>query len=728
MKAIADLNWLCHGGTTCRKEMPMPAALARKEDASFSEKKLNKRQRKAQFFLQNHFRNGKCFSDKLINAQNRDLRYMNGNSLRIFNTSVTCSAWINQVLDEIRVKISSEVGCKSRKEYGRGHGYGSEDFNEISSSPTGASGGGYGEGGSGCGSGNGGAGRQWGSRWGDSGDEGSDGFHQLVGEGHAHLLFFLGLFNKHVGTKVLIPALLLQLFLHRVLLANADGITPPLKPSLDSNGSKVCVEQDQASSSHEGPPEPDAIFQVQGGIWKRLWIDTERDEFVVDPMKESNKEAFDTDDNGQNHSGRSAQDKGLERSFKWCSDFVRNLMLPDGYPNSVTEDYLDYTLWRMGQNIASQINGVLTTQALLYAVGLGKGAIPTAAAVNWVLKDGIGYLSKILLAKYGRHFDVHPKGWRLLADLIENASYGLELLTPIYPHLFVYLGAAAGAGKSAAGLIQAATRSCFYAGFAAQRNFAEVIAKGEAQGMVSKSIGIALGIAISAYVGASGPPLVATFLTVTGVHMFCNLRSYQAVQLRTLNPYRASLVFTEYIRSGVIPSVEEVNAEEPIFTEGPLQVFKLKGHQENASSLLSLQTKENAATIATMLNLGVSFANVIRSQKEADELFKIYQDEQYILSERQNTYQALLKVGATSHDLLKLMLQVCYLYQLQNGPWRSLAERDMVSHAGGPLEISYKLAVDKIDLVQQELASAGWSTSVGLVSRPLTFRLLKTST
>ena len=93
-------------------------------------------------------------------------------------------------------------------------------------------------------------------------------------------------------------------------------------------------------------------------------------------------------------------------------------------------------------------------QALLYAVGLGKGAIPTAAAINWVLKDGIGYLSKIMLAKYGRHFDVQPKGWRLLADLLENGSYALELLTPIYPNLFVYLGAAAGAGKSAAGLIQ----------------------------------------------------------------------------------------------------------------------------------------------------------------------------------------------------------------------------------------------------------------------------------
>ena len=112
---------------------------------------------------------------------------------------------------------------------------------------------------------------------------------------------------------------------------------------------------------------------------------------------------------------------------------------------------------------------------MLYAVGLGKGAIPTAAAVNWVLKDGIGYLSKIFLSKFGRHFDVNPKGWRLFADFLENAAFGMEIVTPAFPHLFVPIGAAAGAGRSAAALIQAATKSCFYAGFAAHNNFAEVI-------------------------------------------------------------------------------------------------------------------------------------------------------------------------------------------------------------------------------------------------------------
>lgn len=68
----------------------------------------------------------------------------------------------------------------------------------------------------------------------------------------------------------------------------------------------------------------------------------------------------------------------------------------------------------------------------------------------------------------------------------------------------------------------------------------QVIAKGEAQGMVSKSIGIMLGIALANAVQSSTPLALASFGVITWIHMFCNLKSYQSIQLRTLNPYRAS--------------------------------------------------------------------------------------------------------------------------------------------------------------------------------------------
>lgn len=74
-----------------------------------------------------------------------------------------------------------------------------------------------------------------------------------------------------------------------------------------------------------------------------------------------------------------------------------------------------------------------------------------------------------------------------------------------------------------------------------------MIAKGEAQGMVSKSIGIVLGIGLANWIGSSIPLSLVSFSVVTLVHMYCNLKSYQSIQLRTLNPYRASIVPSPFL-------------------------------------------------------------------------------------------------------------------------------------------------------------------------------------
>lgn len=62
--------------------------------------------------------------------------------------------------------------------------------------------------------------------------------------------------------------------------------------------------------------------------------------------------------------------------------------------------------------------------------------------------------------------------------------------------------------------------------------------------MVSKFIGIMLGIALGNYIGSSTPLALASFTAVTGLHMYCNFKSYQSIQIRTFNPYRACKFLT----------------------------------------------------------------------------------------------------------------------------------------------------------------------------------------
>ncbi|GAA0146333.1 hypothetical protein LIER_06317 [Lithospermum erythrorhizon] len=103
----------------------------------------------------------------------------------------------------------------------------------------------------------------------------------------------------------------------------------------------------------------------------------------------------------------------------------------------------------------------------------------------------------------------------------------------------------------------------------------QVIAKGEAQGMVGKFVGITLGISLASWIQSSTSLTLLSFGAVTWFHMFCNLKSYQSIQLRTLNPYRASLVFSEYLLSGLVPPFKEVNDEEPLLPVLPVLDVKL---------------------------------------------------------------------------------------------------------------------------------------------------------
>lgn len=104
----------------------------------------------------------------------------------------------------------------------------------------------------------------------------------------------------------------------------------------------------------EEEEEKGVVWEVQGGNWTKL---------VRDPR---NEDAFVVASPG----GFGFGDEKLfapgvfPNLWLQCRGLFMRLMLPEGYPDSVTSDYLDYSLWRGVQGIASQISGVLATQVV----------------------------------------------------------------------------------------------------------------------------------------------------------------------------------------------------------------------------------------------------------------------------------------------------------------------------------------------------------------------------
>lgn len=105
-----------------------------------------------------------------------------------------------------------------------------------------------------------------------------------------------------------------------------------------SAASAIAKTQDSDSN---GDTEKDTVWEVRGSKRKRLVPDFIRDEFI---------------------SEESAFVLSPENLLVQCRNLLTQFLLPEGFPNSVTSDYLDYSLWRGVQGIASQISGVLATQ------------------------------------------------------------------------------------------------------------------------------------------------------------------------------------------------------------------------------------------------------------------------------------------------------------------------------------------------------------------------------
>lgn len=68
---------------------------------------------------------------------------------------------------------------------------------------------------------------------------------------------------------------------------------------------------------------------------------------------------------------------------------------------------------------------------MLTAVGVGAGVIPTAAAISWVLKDGLGCLGMILVAgSFGSYFDIETKRMRWASDFLHLG--GVAVVNPCF--------------------------------------------------------------------------------------------------------------------------------------------------------------------------------------------------------------------------------------------------------------------------------------------------------
>lgn len=209
------------------------------------------------------------------------------------------------------------------------------------------------DGGSGAGGDDNGAGNGGGGNGGDGSDGSSGSFPSENQNAFALVLAFCGIASTSEGTREW----------GRVAAAALAGLALFLLQQQSAFALSGAKERSEVSRN--------GIWEVKGGRWKYLVPHPEKDEYVVATVKNSEEEALAYEEElaakqkGEGEAAVTQQhhvQQGVESVGTRFMELGKQLLLPDGYPSSVTDDYIEYTLWRMGQVIASQISGVLTTQ------------------------------------------------------------------------------------------------------------------------------------------------------------------------------------------------------------------------------------------------------------------------------------------------------------------------------------------------------------------------------
>ncbi|KAF6002175.1 hypothetical protein F1559_001869 [Cyanidiococcus yangmingshanensis] len=254
--------------------------------------------------------------------------------------------------------------------------------------------------------------------------------------------------------------------------------------------------------------------------------------------------------------------------------------------------------------------GVFSTQSLLLAVGVGRpSAAPIAAALQWVIRDGLGRAGRMLFSQVGTGFDAETKQYRLAAAFVLNVSCALETLTPFFPDLFLPLASVANMAKGASTIAAASTRGAIYRSFMRRENLGDITAKQETVGVVGDLLGTAVGVVLARVASHSHRLSMIAFGGASLGHLVSAYYEVKSVELRTLNRQRAHMLIWSYLEeNGTVLPIKTVNRRERLIYRPWLDSL----HAPN-------------------VELGARLSDAASDAESLRYLLRLYHDEKYML-------------------------------------------------------------------------------------------------
>ncbi len=304
---------------------------------------------------------------------------------------------------------------------------------------------------------------------------------------------------------------------------------------------------------------------------------------------------------------------------------------------------------------------MLSSRAVLSSVGVGDStASPTASLLLSVLQESAGRIATIFFAhRFGTALEPECKMYRLLADVLNDIAFILDVLSPVFPKpIRVVILSFSSVLRALCGVAAGSAKASLSAHFARWGNLGELNAKDSSQETVISLLGMLAGSVVVSWVTTPTATWTVLILLLS-IHLETNRRAVRAVSMRTLNRQRATLMYRhiKQYRSPCTP--QKIAQQEHIFerdgvlrgTNGQILAYCRVGI--SMSDLMSsMATKQNRSTKSAHL-----FSDILST------LLDLYKDEKYVLwsntSSKPLQVSVVVKEGASTKDILVAWWQAC---------------------------------------------------------------------
>ncbi|XVF15668.1 hypothetical protein REPUB_Repub09cG0174400 [Reevesia pubescens] len=344
---------------------------------------------------------------------------------------------------------------------------------------------------------------------------------------------------------------------------------------------------------------------------------------------------------------------------------------------------------------------------MFQAIGIGYSrSLPSAAALNWVLKDGLGRLSRcIFTASLASAFDTNLKRVRFSTSLLFTLSIGVELLTPVFPRHFLLLASLANIAKQMSLACYIATSSAIHQSFAIAENLAEVSAKSQIQSVCFDNLGLMLAAVLNMFLKnnqrlqAGLPFIIYPFFSA--IDLFGIYQALKHAHLQTLTKDRLEIILDTWIATRYVPSPEEVSKEEDV------NFLWNKGKEAWRIRIGCLNPKGQLPKLSMMAMQSVG----------NEDYYFIGMEIFYrgLARTREQGILLCLREGARTANVIMGLLQACYVRKaLCSSRWDSMMKASDSSDL--LLEEWFKLIEDskqyverEFGLLNEEMAALGWT-------------------